>query len=399
MAIDTPARIAIVGAGPIGLEAALYARYLGYDVDLFERGDVAEHVRHWGHVRMFTPFAENRTPLAIAALGAQDPQWQPPADDALLTGREYAERYLVPLAKSDLLIDSLHAHAEVLSIGREGWLRTEGLTSEDRADSNFRLLVRERDDGGHWPEKEYTAEAVIDTSGTYGRGNWLGADGLPAAGERTNRAHIEYGLPDVLGNERSRYAGRNILLVGDGDSAVSTLVALAELAAQTSDTWITWLTRTPPEGSFGNKNYDQTASARLHSRARQLAEGDANHVTRLPGRSVCNVAWHADLDRFSVRLFGEEHEQQFDRIVANVGYRGEYSWLEELPLERAATTDAVKTTGDWGVITTEPDFYVLGAKSRGRDSQFRIAQGHEQIRKVFAIIGDREGLNLYKTYP
>ena len=38
MAVDTPAKIAILGAGPIGLEAALYDRYLGYEVDVFERG-------------------------------------------------------------------------------------------------------------------------------------------------------------------------------------------------------------------------------------------------------------------------------------------------------------------------------------------------------------------------
>ena len=86
MAIDTPARIAIMGAGPVGLEAALYARYLGYDVDLYEQGRVAEHVLRWGHVRMFSPFGGNRSPLGVAALKAQDPAWQAPADDALLTG-------------------------------------------------------------------------------------------------------------------------------------------------------------------------------------------------------------------------------------------------------------------------------------------------------------------------
>jgi len=399
MAIDTPARIAIIGAGPIGLEAALYARYLGYDVDLFERGDVADHVQRWGHVRMFTPFGESRTPLALAALTAQDAQWQAPADDALLTGREYAERYLAPLAKSDLLVDGLHLHAEVLSIGREGWLRSEGAGSEDRADSDFRLLVRQRDASGHAHERIFTAEAVIDTTGTYACGNWLGADGLPAAGEPAARLHIEYGLPDVLGSARGRYAGRSVLLVGDGDSAVSTLVSLAELASQTSDTWITWLTRTPPGGTALPKNYDQAASSRLHTRARQLAEGDANHVTHLPGQTVCSVSWHADLDRFGVRLSGEEAEQQFDRIVANVGYRGEYAMLDELQLDRMAATGAVQTLDPAGVVTSEPDFYVLGAKSRGRDSRFRIAEGHEQIRKVFAIIGDREELDLYKAFP
>ena len=72
MAIDTPAKLAILGAGPIGLEAALYARFLGYDVAIFDEAEVAANVRRWGHVRMFTPFGMNRSPLGLAALAAQD---------------------------------------------------------------------------------------------------------------------------------------------------------------------------------------------------------------------------------------------------------------------------------------------------------------------------------------
>ena len=40
MAIDTPAHIIIIGAGPIGLETELYARYLGYQVTLIEKDEV-----------------------------------------------------------------------------------------------------------------------------------------------------------------------------------------------------------------------------------------------------------------------------------------------------------------------------------------------------------------------
>ena len=36
-------RIAILGAGPIGIEAALCAREQGYEVAVFERGRLAEH--------------------------------------------------------------------------------------------------------------------------------------------------------------------------------------------------------------------------------------------------------------------------------------------------------------------------------------------------------------------
>jgi len=132
MAIDMPARIAVLGAGPIGLEAALYARYLGYAVDIYERGVVAEHVRRWGHVRMFSPFGANRSPLGLAALAAQDSAWRPPGDDQFLTGREFTDRYLALLAQSDLLIDGLHERCEVLAISRDGLLKGE-LVDDGRA--------------------------------------------------------------------------------------------------------------------------------------------------------------------------------------------------------------------------------------------------------------------------
>ena len=106
--IDAPAVVAIIGAGPIGIEAALYARFLGYDVLLIDHGKVAGNVLKWGHLKMFTPFHRNSTSLGLAALRAQEPDYKPPAADAYLTGREYAQEYLVPLAKTDLIYDGVH---------------------------------------------------------------------------------------------------------------------------------------------------------------------------------------------------------------------------------------------------------------------------------------------------
>ncbi len=397
MAIDTPARIAVLGAGPIGLEAALYARYLGYDVDLYELGTVAEHVEQWGHVRMFTPFGLNRSTLGLAALKAQDPNWRPPGDDDVLTGRQYRTRYLLPLAYSDLLGDSIHERTEVLAVGREGWLKTEGPESEGRADSDFRLLLRVTDAGGHVHERFATAQAVLDTTGTYACPNWLGPDGMPALGELTARPHVEYGLPDVRGAARDRYAGRNILLIGDGDSAVTTLVALADLASQTSDTWITWVTRempVPPPAEPGVLG-PLVDRQRIHEQAQRLAADDANHVTHLPDTAVESISWHADLERFAVRLTGKEaEEREFDRVIANVGYRGQPELFEELQVDRGGAVGAPRTKG---VMTSEPDFYVLGAKSRGREALFRIEIGLNQIREVFSVIGERADLDLYST--
>ena len=49
-------RIAIIGAGPIGLEAALAASERGLDFTVYEAAPtVSGNVRSWGHVRTFTP--------------------------------------------------------------------------------------------------------------------------------------------------------------------------------------------------------------------------------------------------------------------------------------------------------------------------------------------------------
>ena len=47
-------QVVIIGAGPIGLEAALLARQSGLDVKVVEKGGVASNVRDWGHIRLFT---------------------------------------------------------------------------------------------------------------------------------------------------------------------------------------------------------------------------------------------------------------------------------------------------------------------------------------------------------
>ena len=105
---DQSPTIAVLGAGPIGLESALYGRFLGYDVQLYEREEVGHHIMQWGHVHWFTPFGMNHSPLSAAAIEAQDPNWKLPGDQERLTGREYVDQFLKPLAETDLLARSLH---------------------------------------------------------------------------------------------------------------------------------------------------------------------------------------------------------------------------------------------------------------------------------------------------
>ncbi len=214
MAIDTPATIAIIGAGPTGLEAALYARYLGYRVLIFDRGPVAGEVQRWGHATMFSPFAACASTLGLAALHAQDPGWRPPAGDTCLTGRAWRQLYLVPLAQSDLLIDSLHEHCEVTSI--EQIAPSESATTGDESQGNdeadgesdgddeearppaFCLALRSTGPSSREPLDEATADVVIDASGVDAWPAWLSGTRQPWPAELAT-ASIEYGTPDILG--------------------------------------------------------------------------------------------------------------------------------------------------------------------------------------------------------
>ena len=78
MAQPARPRIAVIGAGPVRLEAALEATQLGYPVTVYERGDVGEALGQWGHVRLFTPFGMNASPLGLEVIRKEHPQHQVP---------------------------------------------------------------------------------------------------------------------------------------------------------------------------------------------------------------------------------------------------------------------------------------------------------------------------------
>src|SRR3954452_24961323 len=133
-----PPRLAILGAGPIGLEAALYARSLGMPVTVYERGRIAEHVQRWGHVKLFCPFGMNSTPLGRAALKAENPKHELPGETDCVTGRDHVAAYLEPLAMTGQLIECLKLETRVVQVGRAGLLK--GDVGPKRAEKPFRLL-------------------------------------------------------------------------------------------------------------------------------------------------------------------------------------------------------------------------------------------------------------------
>ena len=64
-----PHRVAVIGAGPVGLAAAAHLLARGLEPIVFEAGDaVGASIREWGHVRVFSPWEFNLDPVAAELL-------------------------------------------------------------------------------------------------------------------------------------------------------------------------------------------------------------------------------------------------------------------------------------------------------------------------------------------
>lgn len=371
-----PARIAIIGAGPIGLEAALQASQLGHSVTVYERGDIAEHLGQWGHVRLFTPFSMNCTPLGLDLIRKEHPQHQLPGPNDLLTGHEYRDAYLVPLTLTAKLADAVKTRTHVVAIGRAGILKSELANDPKRAATPFRLLLR--DDKG--VERFAEADVVLDCTGTYGRHAWIGDGGIPATGEIAAEKQIAYGVDDVLNRRKTHYAGKSVIVVGGGFSAATTVCALAQLAEENSATWVIWLTRGPRTTPLTRNPADPLRERdRLAAKANNLAtRGDGNvefHANML----IDEVTSHGPDKGFRVagRCNGKPMVWEVDRVIGNVGYLPEVNLTRELHIADFA---------GGAVRQPEPGYFALGMKSYGRDSNFLLKRGFEQVGEVMRMI-------------
>ena len=405
--IDAP-RLAILGAGPIGLEAGLYAKKLDLPFTIYERGRVGEHLLRWGHVRLFSPFGMNATPLGRAAIKSVKPSHEFPADDACITGREHVSAYLMALAET--LQGNIQNDNVVLKIGRRGLLKSD--TDASRAKKPFRLLVRDK-----IRERIEEADIILDCTGTYAQHRWLGDGGIPAVGELQAEPQIAYGLEDILGDRKLQYANRTVLVVGAGYSAATTVCNLAQIAEENQSTWTIWLARAVASTPLRRIPNDPLRERdRLAVRANNIATRSDANVEFHPGTLVDAIEFLGQDRGFRVTARTPEKTRtwEVDRIIGNVGYTPDTNLYRELQvhecyaslgpmklaaaLEGAKGQDCTKQTchGADTLRNPEPNFYVLGAKSYGRSSNFLMRIGFEQVREAFTLVTGNATLDLYK---
>ena len=173
-------------------------------------------------------------PIGLAAAGRLLDTVGGHADAAheLPFGCELVEEYLLPLAATPELSPRIRYGSSVTDVVRQGMDRTR---STGRATTPFLLRIRSGQ-----TTTEQLARAVIDTSGTHGNPNDLTASGLAPTGLDSLRKNLSPALPDVLGNDRAQFAGKDTLVVGAGHSAANTLLKRADLANEDACTAISW---------------------------------------------------------------------------------------------------------------------------------------------------------------
>ncbi len=396
-------RIAIIGAGPIGLEAAMFARSQNFDVVLLERNGIAANVRSWEHVRLFSPFGINSSEWGRGALSEIDLL----PNESLLTGAEFLERYLLPLSQHTLLAGCIRENCRVVSIGKRHLWKRDAIGKPSRLASPFQVLIETKANEEEIVEADY----VFDCSGTFGNHNWLGDGGIPAVGERKLANRIDYCLPDVAFKDRQRFAGKRVLVAGSGYSAATAVVSLSELIKQDARTEVFWLTRSGNETPLAIIDSDVLQGrADLTTAANALAAESGSGVTWLGGASVQQLSTD-DQNRLQVRIEAKTEQGgreckvlAVDHVIANVGYRPDRSLYQELQIhecyasqgpmklaaalmgETSADCMTQSSPGSGTLRNPEPGFFILGAKSYGRDSRFLLRIGLEQIQSVFELI-------------
>jgi thioredoxin reductase len=403
----TPHSLAIIGAGPIGLEAAALALELGLDPHVFERGDVGAHALAWGHVHMFTPWRMNVGPASARLLAKHG--WTAPDPAALPTGSELAERLLAPLAATPELNPRVHAHTQVAHVSRRGARKSDA--AAQRTAHPFRVLVR--DAGGR--ESFLHAHALIDASGTYGQPHWAGTGGIPARGETYLAPQMSYHPDDVLGLRRERYAGKATLVIGGGSSAVTTVVALEQLAREVEGTRVTWVTRRDSPGFAGEAADDPLpARAALYAEGRRLQAGGSPHVKWWGGGECEGLEYNSATHRYRAQFAAVSgaRMEDADQVIVNCGHGPDTALYRELrvhesfetlapmkvaeALSAAGTSDCTKIPAfDARTLENpEPGFFILGAKSYGRSSAFLLETGYRQVASALATLAEAAGLPL-----
>jgi hypothetical protein len=386
-------RLAVIGAGPLGLEAGLRGVQRGWDVTVLEKGPVGNHCLQWGHVQLFTELRDN------VSSSVRDLLPDLPDPSAVLTGRQFVDHVLQPLAQSPPLKGAVQEHTEVLAVARRRARKTALPGHPLRLDRPFQMLIRSAA-GEHTME----VDAVLDASGVYGTANWAGESGIPCVGEREAGTAIVRRLPDIMGQERSAWAGKDVLVVGSGHSAATALVWLEQTRREGTPTRVHWVVNTDRARPCDEVSNDPLPARRSTvMQANDLAERPPEGW-RIYRRSALLSLRKRDGEAWTAEVGRREAPQscRVDRVLSLTGYRPDTSLLEELQIHLSPVTGGAGALArslmdikdclspvmisPESLASGEKNFFLVGHKSYGRLNNFLMRTGREQLDAIFRLL-------------
>lgn len=383
-------RVLVIGAGPMGIAAAIGAADRGAEVTVIERGEVGASLRTWGETRFFSPLHMNVSPRMRELLGEAMPD-----PEALLTGDEYADRVLLPLVEREPLRGRVHTGKTVVAIGRRGLTRTDYAGHPLRAERPFRILCQDPDG----TETTFEADVVLDASGGLVLPRPMGVGGLPPFGEsRLKRRPIR--TLGELTSRKDELRGKRVLVLGDGHSAANAIGFLAALAEEHPATRIVWATR-----AANRRPCEEVPNDPLPERAAvvDFANAMAEHppeFLRVERRAMIESVSQNN-GHVVVALTGGRTVDA-DAIAAFTGYRPDASFLSELTVETSPVTEggarlyraiscitdclSVPAVKPEDLQSGEPGYYFVGSRSYGRSNGFLLRTGLMQLETILGSL-------------
>jgi hypothetical protein len=391
--------VVIIGGGPIGLAAAAHLLQRDKEFVLLEMGArIGDSVADWGHVQMFSSWSLNTDSVAVQMLSQNG--WKQPDPDKFPTGDELVSKYLEPLANLPGIAERIFLNRKVRAVARQ-----RGKRLAARSDAPFVIDVM--DTQNHALES-LCATTVIDASGTWKTPSPLGGFGFEIQGETDDR--IVKGIPNILGEHRQTYSGKNTMVFGSGHSAIATINDLVQLKREVNGGSVTWVVRSQLDGANAGACKPSILPGRgdLEAGAKSLYERDeirlidsfyAQEVKALGGAGLL----------VSGTRNGRKSSLEADRIIVATGCRPDLAMTRELQLQHdhlfecalgvsqlitdaEARGEAIPAPHGYRALAhPEPDYFAVGMKSHGRAQNFFLMSGYEQVRSVCAYItGNRE---------
>ena len=396
--IDAPATIAVIGCGPVALEAALYARFLGYGVFVYEQGRIASKLsktpeRLMGRGTDHTS-GELCSSLGLAALDAQESPCN--LDDTRdVSSQEYLEHYLLPLARTDLLRDSIGVQSKVCSISRTCSDASLDQDLTTKSELEFRVLISSRKRG----EYVQIADIILDCSGLATQQGLASGGGL-AVGEQDLLPN-ENGYWPEFGEtcQNSLSPTDHVMIWGDNQAACSAVLQLAAMIEKEQIEKVTWIRPKRLSNSKlkfrGVPEAEREACEQLAAELQpKLVQLDAWGIESLKlvdtsWKVVCQTTDEETLDLHCTAFINFSDQQR------------DWSFWPGTPPKPVDYEDSSESAPEnvpknalRSVFTTEPHYYLLGEKSQRNLS---LHQAREQIKNLFSIIGGRRELDLYSS--